>query len=315
MVLWRESLQKLKCLGRHFMTNQTFKDMMTAIDGLILYIIDCVKYEAEIVPWFLSSDSLEQLFSWLRVGRYEGRRTNLDYLTVVQGTGKSNQNYAMDGEGLHLLEPTIAHTRGQRLLSQPPDDEIIIYTGKDIGLAEVRIALGTGSELGQEKFANHTSFAPVNTPVSVTRGRGNNEDETEDVSDDGEDTDKLEFDFEDGMFEFGSRYHINTAVSKFLNDGRTSMPAMSRFRRLTLSSSNNLTLDRRCDPIKEECEIVEVGARGEFRVKLKSPAREVIIEGVVIFLSDCASEDRAADRSSVSFRPLNIVCAAHNNIV
>ena len=78
------------------MTNQTLKDM-TAIDGLILYIIDCVKYEAEIVPWFLSSDSLEQLFSWLRVGRYEGRRTNLDYLTVVQGTGKSNQNYAMDG--------------------------------------------------------------------------------------------------------------------------------------------------------------------------------------------------------------------------
>ena len=116
----------------------------------------------------------------------------------------------MDGEGLHLLEPTIAHTRGQRLLSQPPDDEIIIYTGKDICLAEVRIALGTGSELGQEKFANHTSFAQVNTPVSVTRGRGNNED----VSDDGEDTDKLEFDFEDGMFEFGSRYHINTAVSQ-----------------------------------------------------------------------------------------------------
>ena len=68
--------------------------------------------EAEIVPWFLSFDSLEQLFSWLRVGRYEGRRTNLDYLTVVQGAGKSNQNYAMDGEGLHLLEPTIAHTRG-----------------------------------------------------------------------------------------------------------------------------------------------------------------------------------------------------------
>ena len=221
MVLRRESLQKLKCLGRHFMTNQTFKDMMTAIDGLILYIIDCVKYEAEIVPWFLSSDSLKQLFSWLRVGRYEGRRTNLDYLTVVQGAGKSNQNYAMDGEGLHLLEPTIPHTRGGRLLSQPPDDEIIIYTGKDICLAEVRIALGTGSELGQDKFANHTSFAPVNTPVSVTRGRGNNEDETEDVSDDGVDTDKLEFDFEDGMFEFGSRYHINTAVSKFLNDGRT----------------------------------------------------------------------------------------------
>ena len=106
-----------------------------------------------------------------------------------------------------------------------------------------------------------------------------------------------------------------TAVSKFLNDVRTSMPATFRFRRLTLSSSNNLTLDRRCDPIKEECEIVEVGARGEFIVKLKSPAREVIIEGVVIFLSYCASEDRAADWSSVSFRPLNIVCAAHNNIV
>ena len=88
--------------------------------------------------------------------------------------------------------------------------------------------MGTGSELGQEKFANHTSFAIVNTPVSVTRTRGNN-------ADDGEDTDKLEFDFEDGMFEFGSRYHINTAVSKFLNDGRTSMPAMSRFMRQNLT--------------------------------------------------------------------------------
>ena len=95
--------------------------------------------------------------------------------------------------------------------------------------------MGTGSELGQEKFANHTSFAPVNTPVSVTRTRGNYADETEDVSNDGEDTDKLEFDFEDGMFEFGSRYHINTAVSKFLNDGRTSMLAMSRFMRQNLT--------------------------------------------------------------------------------
>ena len=147
MVLWLESLQKLKCLGRHFMTNQTYKDMITDIDGLILYIIDCIKYEAEIFPWFLSSDSL----SYSSHG-------------FVQGAGKSNRNYAMDGEGLHLLDPTIAHTRGRRLLSQPPDDDIIIYTGKAINLAEVKIALGTGSELGQEKFSSHTSFVPVNTP-------------------------------------------------------------------------------------------------------------------------------------------------------
>ena len=43
-------------------TNQSYKDMMTAVNGLILYIIDCIKCEAEIVPWFLSLDSLEQLF-------------------------------------------------------------------------------------------------------------------------------------------------------------------------------------------------------------------------------------------------------------
>ena len=96
----------------------------------------------------------------------------------------------MDGERLHLLDPTIAHTRGRRLLSQPLDDDIVIYTGKDVSLAESRIALGTGSELGQERFSNHTSFAPVNTPVSVTRA--NNEDGTEGISDDDEDTDRLE---------------------------------------------------------------------------------------------------------------------------
>lgn len=90
LTLWREDLSKLKMRGRHFVTKQTFDDVICTLDGFILYIVLLpTKFpDADVVPWFLTSDACEQLFAFLRTGRYHGRRSNLDALTVLQGMSK-----------------------------------------------------------------------------------------------------------------------------------------------------------------------------------------------------------------------------------
>ena len=81
----------------------------------------------KLCPW--SSDACEQLFAFLRTGRYCGRRTNLDALTVLQGMSKKNRTLTLDEEGEHMLEHTIAHTRGRTLLSgQEKAPHVPIYT-------------------------------------------------------------------------------------------------------------------------------------------------------------------------------------------
>ena len=80
MVCWREKLLKARCVGKHFITSQSYDDFLASVDGLVWYILSCVSNfpKADIVPWYLTSDSLEQLFAWLRTGMHAGRKTNLD---------------------------------------------------------------------------------------------------------------------------------------------------------------------------------------------------------------------------------------------
>ena len=76
MVKWREKITGMRSLGKFFITTQSYDDFLTSIDGLIWYIITVVeKYpDCDVVTWYLTSDSLEQLFAWLRTGIHAGAR-------------------------------------------------------------------------------------------------------------------------------------------------------------------------------------------------------------------------------------------------
>ena len=73
--------------GPNFISTETFKDVKCCCDGLILYILVLAKYfkDQVLVPWFLTSDVCEQAFAFVRVGRYNGRRTNVDASTLAEG--------------------------------------------------------------------------------------------------------------------------------------------------------------------------------------------------------------------------------------
>ena len=83
MVCWREKLLKARCVGKHFITSQSYDDFLASVDGLVWYILSCVSNfpKADIVPWYLTSDSLEQLFAWLGGGgdRVPSCRHRADY--------------------------------------------------------------------------------------------------------------------------------------------------------------------------------------------------------------------------------------------
>ena len=309
LTLWREELLKRKVLGKHFITKPTFDDVICSIDGLICYLLLATEFpDAEIVPWLLSSDACEQLFAFLRTGRFCGRRTNLTALTVVQGMAKRNRNLTLDEEGFHMMEDTIAHTRGRSLIPNPKK-EFSIYKGKDITPKKIKDAIDEGARIGREKFLTHTNF------TSGDNCANDSEDENEDDNDsDGEDDDcsDLEIDSfvnessdedEDDLMNFsgGRRYHPKTAAEKFLNDGRSRNPAQARFRRFRVVNPIRLSLKMRCN-VNDGCKFLTIGQSSWFTHGGK---RRTLVRGEAIFLLLPLSAGKSADRSSVSYDPVN----------
>ncbi len=96
LMLWRESLQKKRCLTVHCVTKPTFDDVMCAIEGCMLYLLKCASIpEADVVPWLFTSDGCEQMFA-LRIGRYKGQQTNLDVKRVIEGLQSCNRSLELD---------------------------------------------------------------------------------------------------------------------------------------------------------------------------------------------------------------------------
>ena len=160
MVCWREKLLKARCVGKHFITSQSHDDFVTSVDGLVWYILSCVSNfpKADIVPWYLTSDSLEQLFALLRTGMHAGRKTNLDAVAVLTGCGKRNLSLTLDADGLHLLEHSVAHTRGRQLFKMAESQDAIIYKGNQTCKEELMEAIKEGEKLGQSKFDKYAGF-------------------------------------------------------------------------------------------------------------------------------------------------------------
>ena len=70
-------------------------------------------------------------------------------------------------------------------------------------------------------------------------------------------------------FSNGKQYHIDYAVQKYCNDGRTTMSGQSRVRRFQVVPSSKLTLKLECPRGSSGCLVMYIGAVGTFGVTTK----------------------------------------------
>ena len=139
----------------NFITRESFNDLITAANGLVLYFVDliCNHPKAPVVPWFLSSDNNEQLFARIRVGRYSGRRTQIDSTRVPEAMGRYNRLLEVEntldvecGTSVHKT----AHTRGKTLFrsewSKHPEKKIAVDFGGSVKMSNLIQSLKRGSK-------------------------------------------------------------------------------------------------------------------------------------------------------------------------
>jgi len=148
--LWGEHSKKFNT-SENFITRESFNDLITAANGLVLYFVDliCNHPKAPVVPWFLSSDHNEQLFARIRVGRYSGRRTQIDSTRVPD---------VECGTSVHKT----AHTRGKTLFrsewSKHPEKKIAVDFGVSVKMSNLIQSLKRGSKFGEKLFVSSSSY-------------------------------------------------------------------------------------------------------------------------------------------------------------
>ena len=152
--LWYETSHKLKCLSLHFITSQSYKDIICTIDGFILYFFKMSQEfpDGDIVPWYYTSDACELFFAFARIGRFLGRKTNLDADDANKGLENKNQSLILDYNNTHLLDHEVAHTRGHTLIPSQLDKPAQINKGRDVKLSLIRDSLNQGAKIGTELF-------------------------------------------------------------------------------------------------------------------------------------------------------------------
>ena len=90
LVTWSEN-HNSKSVGG-FISSQTFRDVINCCDGLVLYIAMLMNMfpDSPVVPFFFTIEVNERYFVTVRFGRYTGRRTHLDAVTLAQGLEQRN---------------------------------------------------------------------------------------------------------------------------------------------------------------------------------------------------------------------------------
>ena len=320
LIIWREACFKNKAVTRHFLSPATYNDIISGTDGMILYLVLCaVEFKNQpIVPWYFTSDGCEQTYSFLRTGRFKGRRTNLSEADALAGLKNCNRSLELDASGLHLLKPTVAHTRGKTLIPRP--EETVIYHGYDTSMEKLKQAMRDGVKIGRSLIRKHTQlhvFESVDESDDCSLdsdGEESDSDEDDELSD----VELLDLDPETVVTTEGRSYHIGTASEKFLNDGRSRLSAQTRQWRIQRASTEKIDGQKQCFANDGSCIFVKVGDSGSFHTKKnpekkkkKKPEKDTV-RGQVIFLSVSeASAYTSADRSSVSHYPVNSLCFTH----
>ena len=194
--------------------------------------------------------------------------------------------------------------------------DAIIYKGNQTCKEELMEAIKEGEKLGQSKFDKYAGFTedmyvasdPEDTDVlsevvedesTWTDATPNAENQVEDIS--------VEFCDDDltiMSFSNGKQYHIDYAVQKYCNDGRTTMSGQSRVRRFQVVPSSKLTLKAECPRGSSSCLVTTKGRFGKKRKENK--------KGKILFIARAESDTKSVYRSSVNYRPLNTACSIHN---
>ena len=315
LLVWREACCKIKSVSKHFLSHATFKDIISGTEGLIWYLVLCADdfKNQPIVPWYFTSDCCEQTFAFLRTGRHKGRRTNLSAADVLSGLNNCNRSLELDASGLHLLKPTVAHTRGKTLIPRP--EETVIYHGYDTSPQKLKQAMRDGVKTGRSLIKKHTQLDVCESGDESDDSTDSDEEESDSASDEDDETSNVELldlDPETVVTTGGRTYNISTAKEKFLNDGRSRLSAQTRQWRIQRASTAKIDGQKQCYVNDDSCIIVKVGDSGSFlKKKFKKPGKDTM-RGQVIFLSVSeASAYTSADRSSVSHSPVNSLCASH----
>ena len=118
-------------------------------------------------------------------------------------------------------------------------------------------------------------------------------------------------------FSNGKQYHIDYAVQKYCNDGRTTMSGQSRVSRFQVVPSSKLTLKAKCPRGSSGCLVMYIGAVGTFGVTTKGrfgKKRKENKKGKILFIARAESDTKSVYRSSVNYRPLNTACSIHNQL-
>ena len=245
-VIWKENITQ-----RHqFIPDETFKDLKCATDGLVLYLL-LLKKEfpaSPVVPYYVGSDINEQCFARVRLGRYSGRRTNLDCVILAQGMEKINITSALSGN-----EPfQIAHTRGKAVMKEaiplpkdakdpeeliPSQEEPPIWHGKSLNEQSIRNTMKNATKSCIEDckrfgfpFFESSVYDPIPRTSSTTAGYSEASQDEED--DDEPDEEYVEDEPEDDDEDEGEKdptkvktpigtLHLKTAEAIYLNGGIT----------------------------------------------------------------------------------------------
>ena len=154
MVKWKECVPA----SQYFITEQTYLDLICSCDAMVLYFLVLKDSfpDAHVVPQFLTSDICELVFSFIRIGRYSGRRTNVDAITLALGLEARNKKSEMSvtsdvcgqfghSRGRTILHPTVPLDDEESLTDPIDGPTPSVCKGRDISTQGMIEALNQGS--------------------------------------------------------------------------------------------------------------------------------------------------------------------------
>lgn len=311
LVFWREATRKMNpkpC--QKFLTPQTYKDLICAIDGLVLFLILMkTKYpEDEIKVFLVTSDHNELFFAFVRTGRNEGRKTNLDAYQICHGTDGRNRTTEVADQNIDITTNIeCAHTRGRTVCRDKTTEKI--YLGKDISLLRMKEFMQRGTKRAKILLSKIDAVPSVAYRKNVF-----SDDESEDSDDGDNDNQRIELDdFVESDNEEEAEdddMHPDKAVTLYCNGDRSTIPSMARRSRFyynlmdkTISMS---AIPGCCD---DDESFISLGEKGTF-----STIRTAKDTKLPTKVTGTLKSMTVLGQAQIAATPVGIACTVHSNL-
>ena len=321
--LWGEHSKKFNT-SENFITRESFKDLITAANGLVLYFVDliCNHPKAPVVQQIDSTRVPEAM------GRYNRLLEVENTLDVECGTS------------VHKT----AHTRGKTLFrsewSKHPEKKIAVDFGGSVKMSNHIQSLKRGSKIGEELFVSSSSYGSsylsgdngnviserrwsLQFPLSYGSEQQSDDEsdhESEDNFSDYEDEELV--DSSTKVRIRGKEIDYRSAVTKYCNQGKTNFGAKSRRKRFFgLALDTSIGLYRPvCKGVAEPelCNAQEVQVGGTITGILitgkDEKRRRTVVQGKVLSISVKTSKasQRKGNARSGERRPAVAICIEHD---